>query len=84
MCIDKGSQAMVLMHFYRLNQIAACHGGNLNDSQYGRRMKGSGEFANQIQSQMELGRKKYLSGREKPALNCELFEQYRPGQLSLF
>lgn len=67
-----------------LNQIAACHGGNLNDSQYGRRMKGSGEFANQIQSQMELGRKKYLNGREKPALNCELFEQYRPGQLALF
>lgn len=24
LCIDKGSQAMVLMHFYRLNQIAAC------------------------------------------------------------
>ncbi|MDP5044666.1 MAG: PA0069 family radical SAM protein, partial [Leeuwenhoekiella sp.] len=67
-----------------LNQIAACHGGNLNDSQYGRRMKGSGEFANQIQAQMELGRKKYLKGREKEPLNCDLFEQYRPGQLSLF
>ena len=67
-----------------LNQIAACHGGNLNDSQFGRRMRGSGEFAKQIQAQMELGRKKYLKGRTVEPLNCELFEQYRHGQLSLF
>ena len=67
-----------------LNQIAACHEGNLNDSQFGRRMRGSGEFAKQIAAQMELGRKKYLKGRSIAPLNCELFEQYRPGQLSLF
>ena len=67
-----------------LNQIAACHEGNLNDSQFGRRMRGSGEFANQIKAQVELGRNKYLKGRSIVPLDCELFEQYRPGQLSLF
>ena len=67
-----------------LHQIAECHEGNLNDSQFGRRMRGSGEFANQIKAQVELGRKKYLKGRSIEPLDCELFEQYRPGQLSLF
>ncbi|MEH6658718.1 PA0069 family radical SAM protein [Leeuwenhoekiella marinoflava] len=67
-----------------LNQIAACHEGTLNDSQFGRRMRGSGEFANQIKAQMELGRKKFLKGKNIAPLNCDLFEQYRPGQLSLF
>ncbi|MGB5942293.1 MAG: PA0069 family radical SAM protein [Leeuwenhoekiella sp.] len=67
-----------------LNQISACHDGQLNDSQYGRRMRGSGEFANQIKTQIELGRKKYLHGRSIPPLNTELFEEFRPGQLRLF
>ena len=67
-----------------LHQIAACHGGNLNDSQYGRRMRGEGAFAEQIKAQVTLGQNKYLKGRSIPPLNCDLFEQYRPGQLSLF
>ena len=67
-----------------LHQIAACHDGKLNDSQFGRRMRGSGEFAEQIKAQVELGRKKFLVGKHVEPLNCELFEQYRPGQLSLF
>ncbi len=67
-----------------LHQIAACHDGKLNDSQFGRRMRGSGEFAEQIKAQVELGRKKYLSGKTIEPLNCDLFEQYRPGQLKLF
>ena len=67
-----------------LNQIAACHDGNLNDSQFGRRMRGSGEFAEQIKAQVELGRKKYLKGHGIDPLDCSLFEKYRPGQLSLF
>lgn len=67
-----------------LNQIAACHDGKLNASQFGRRIHGSGEFAAQIKAQVELGRKKYLSDRKIDPLNCDLFEQYRPGQLRLF
>ncbi|HEA29900.1 MAG TPA: PA0069 family radical SAM protein [Leeuwenhoekiella sp.] len=67
-----------------LHQIAECHDGKLNDSQFGRRMRGSGEFAAQIKAQVELGRKRFLPNQQIEPLNCELFEQFRPGQLSLF
>lgn len=67
-----------------LNQIAACHGGKLNDSRYGKRMKGEGEFALQIARQITLGTTKYMKGREIPKLNCDLHEQYKTGQLKLF
>ncbi len=62
-----------------LHQIAECHGGNLNDSEFGRRMKGSGNIAEQVSQQFKIARKKYLSGRVMPKLNCELHEQYKDG-----
>lgn len=67
-----------------LHQIADCHGGYLNDSEFGRRMKGSGNIAEQISQQFKIARKKYLSGREIPRLNCELHEQFKDGQMKLF
>ncbi|MCF4100518.1 PA0069 family radical SAM protein [Gillisia sp. M10.2A] len=67
-----------------LHQIQECHGGNLNDSVYGRRMRGSGTIAEQVEQQFRIARKKYLSGRVKPDLNCHLHEQYKNGQLKLF
>lgn len=67
-----------------INQIKAIHGGNLNDYEWGRRMKGDGEFATQIGSQMRLARKKYFAGRDIPELNKMLFFQHKPGQLDLF
>ena len=67
-----------------LHQIAECHEGNLNDSEYGRRMKGSGNIAEQVSQQLKIARKKYLSGRVMPKLNCELHEQYKDGQMKLF
>lgn len=67
-----------------LNQIKACHAGNLNDSRFGDRMRGDGEFALQIAAQMRLARKKYFEGKSFPSLNCELFGQYKDGQYSLF
>ncbi len=67
-----------------LHQIAECHGGNLNDSEFGRRMKGSGNIAEQVSQQFKIARKKYLGGRIVPKLNCDLHEQYKGGQLKLF
>ncbi len=67
-----------------LHQIAECHGGNLNDSEFGRRMKGSGNIAEQVSQQFKIARKKYLSGRSAPKLNCELHQQYKNGQMQLF
>lgn len=67
-----------------LHQIAECHNGTLNDSRFGTRMKGDGNIADQVAQQFAIGRKKYLSGRERPVLNCELHEQYKDGQMRLF
>jgi len=67
-----------------LNQIKECHGGNLNDSRYGNRMRGEGEFALQIHAQIRLAKRKFFAGKKFPALNTALYEQYKGGQLSLF
>ena len=67
-----------------LHLIKECHGGNLNDSQFGRRMKGEGNIAEQVEQQFKIARKKYLTGRSMPILNCGLHEQYKNGQMKLF
>jgi len=67
-----------------LNQIKDCHGGALNDSRYGSRISGEGEFALQIQAQINLARRKFFAGKKSPVLNTSLYEQYKGGQLSLF
>ena len=60
-----------------LNQIKTMHGGKLNDSDFGRRMRGEGKFAELIRMQFSLARKKYLSGRQWPAMNFSLYEETR-------
>jgi DNA repair photolyase len=67
-----------------LNQIKSCHDGKLNDSRYGARMKGEGEFAQMMRSQIDLARKKFFTDREFPELDCSLYKKFKPGQLDLF
>lgn len=67
-----------------LNQIASCHDGNLNDSTYGRRMKGDGNIARHINRQFEIAKSKYMSDRVLSTLNCEAFVRTDRGQLGLF
>jgi DNA repair photolyase len=67
-----------------LNRIKEVHGGQLGDSRFGDRMRGEGNFAESIRSQVQLARRKYFSGREVQPFNLELFEQMRHPQLSLF
>lgn len=67
-----------------LHQIENIHGGSLNDSRFGTRMKGEGEFAKQVSQQFKIARKLYLNDREKPKLNCKLHEEYKDGQTKLF
>jgi DNA repair photolyase len=67
-----------------LHQIEQCHGGTLNDSRWGTRMRGEGEFAEMIRSQVMLARRKYFLDKKYPELNTSLYEQYKGGQLSLF
>ncbi|MDC6404036.1 MULTISPECIES: PA0069 family radical SAM protein [Maribacter] len=67
-----------------LNQIKECHGGTLNDSRFGIRSKGEGKIATQIHDMVRLAKQKYFKDKKFPALNTELHEQYKTGQLSLF
>lgn len=60
-----------------LNQIKTMHDGKLNDSNYGRRMRGEGKFAELIRLQITLARKKFLTGKERPSLNYDLYEEAR-------
>jgi len=64
------------------NQICAMHGGHVNDSDFGRRMTGEGNFADVIYQLFRTSKKKYLQGRTLPALDLTKFR--RGGNLSLF
>ncbi|MVM30973.1 PA0069 family radical SAM protein [Spirosoma sp. HMF4905] len=65
-----------------LNQIADCHGGQLNDSRFKTRVSGEGMYAQHIAQLHRIGCQKYLSGRQAPRLTTNLF---RPaGQIGLF
>ena len=67
-----------------LHQIENCHGGSLNDSRYGKRMRGEGKIAEQINNLVRLARQKYFKSKSMPKLNTSLHEQYKVGQLKLF
>lgn len=67
-----------------LHQIQNCHGGTLNDSRYGARMRGEGKIAEQLNNLIRLARLKYFKDKGMPKLNCNLHEQYKDGQLKLF
>ena len=67
-----------------LHQIEDCHGGNLNDSRYGTRMRGEGKIAEQIHALMHLAKLKYFKNKSMPKLNTQLHQEYKIGQLKLF
>ena len=67
-----------------LHQIESCHGGTLNESRFGVRMRGEGQIAKQINDLVHLAKRKYFNGKQMPRLNTELHEQYKVGQMKLF
>jgi DNA repair photolyase len=67
-----------------LHQIQSCHGGQVNDSRYGVRMKGQGNIAEVIAQQVKLAKDRYYKGRKMPEYNMDLYAQYKNGQLKLF
>lgn len=67
-----------------LHQIENCHGGSLNDSRYGTRMRGEGKIAEQINTLVKLAKQQYFKGKEMPAFNLDLHEQTKTDQLKLF
>jgi DNA repair photolyase len=66
------------------NMIADCHGGNVEDTRFGTRMKGEGNIAEIIHQQFNLYCTQFHLNEEKFELNCNDFIRLKPGQLRLF
>lgn len=64
------------------NQICSMHGGNVNDSQFGRRMVGEGTFAEAIHQLFRTSKKKYFGDKKMPPIDLTKFR--KGGNLSLF
>ena len=67
-----------------LHQIEACHGGSLNDSRFGKRVRGEGKIAKQIHDLARLARHMYFKDKVFPKLNSEVHEPFKDGQMRLF
>lgn len=67
------------------NQICACHDGKVNDSEYGRRMRGEGKISDAISRLFKISKQKYMGVPDNFEYNCRDFD-HRAGdsQLSLF
>ncbi|MDO1446673.1 PA0069 family radical SAM protein [Rhodocytophaga aerolata] len=64
------------------NQIAELHGGQVNDSQWGRRMVGEGVLAQSIAQLFSVAKQKYMKGGQMPPYDLTKFQ--RGGNLNLF
>jgi DNA repair photolyase len=64
------------------NQISDLHGGNVNDSTFGRRMSGEGNIAEAIQQLYRVAKKKYFTGKAMPPMDLTKFR--KGGNLNLF
>lgn len=67
-----------------LNHIKGAHGGKLNDSEFGRRMRGEGEVARMLGQQYSQLRARLFKDSEIPGYDYTLFKRPDKGQLSLF
>jgi DNA repair photolyase len=64
------------------NQICSLHGGDVNDSKFGRRMAGDGNIADSIHQLYRAAKKKYFSDKQLPPYDLTKFR--KGGNLSLF
>lgn len=67
-----------------LKQIIDCHGGQLNDSRFGTRMRGEGNFAAVISRLFKISKQKYMAGGKTKPYNCTHFCTPKGKQLGLF
>lgn len=67
------------------SQICDCHGGSVEDSRFGVRMRGEGKIAESISGLFQLARKKFIKSTRTFEFNCLDFN-YKANdiQLSLF
>lgn len=67
-----------------LNLIKELHGGKVNDSRYGTRMRGEGEWAHQIYNQFQVAKKRYFGNNKMPEYNTSAFRKDVSSQMRLF
>lgn len=65
-----------------INQISHMHGGRVNDSNWGRRMTGEGNFSEIIKQLFNTSKAKYFKNRKMPSYQLDSFR--RGGNLSFF
>jgi DNA repair photolyase len=67
------------------NQIIECHGGTVNDSRFGTRMRGEGKIAESIVALFRMARKRHMKEDKNFQFNLSDFDpQGGEGQLRLF
>lgn len=67
-----------------MNAIKEMHGGTVNESRWGIRMKGEGHYAVQVADMFRIATAKFLPASEKRALDYSKFINTKKGQLSFF
>ncbi|MCC7502659.1 MAG: hypothetical protein IT229_09030 [Flavobacteriales bacterium] len=67
-----------------IKQTSELHGGRMNDSVSGRRMKGEGPYAESIRRLFTVFRQRYFGDRPFPELDRSKFTRPPEGQLDLF
>jgi DNA repair photolyase len=67
-----------------LNMIRSCHDGNLNDSEFGRRMSGEGKIAESIHQMFKMAYNRFMADREMPEFDYTLFVPKSGKQTSMF
>jgi len=67
-----------------LNRIMDIHGGKLNDSRHGIRMKGEGKYADMIAAHFRLAKRRFLPAAEAMEYDTTRYEEARRPQTSLF
>lgn len=66
-----------------LHRIQSCHAGNLNDSRWGKRMRGEGNIAESIHQMFRMAAAKYFKNKKPFELNRSAFRVPK-AQLELF
>jgi DNA repair photolyase len=67
-----------------LNRLRALRGGKLYDNQFGRRMRGEGIFAEQIETLFDVARRKAGIAARGPELSTAAFRRPGEAQMRLF
>lgn len=67
-----------------MNKIREIHGGNVSDSRFGKRMKGDGQYADQLKGLFNAACRKADITGGSPRLSTDKFRRPPRGQLDLF